>query len=87
MREAPSLPLRLEAILKAGHSTFWLFCKLHSSSYQALTLEIFPLLLFPSPKHLCEGVTSGYRGAYLGFPEFQRGTSTVSVCSEFTCLC
>lgn len=58
--EGLSLPLHFEAILKAERSTFWLFCKLHSSSYQAVTLEIFPLLLFPPPKHLCEGVTSGY---------------------------
>lgn len=87
MGKGPSLPLGFEAILKAGHSTFWWFCKLHSSSYQAVTLEISPLLLFPSPKHLCEGVTSGYGGAYLGIPELQRGTSPGSVCSEFTCLC
>jgi len=46
-----------------------------------------PPAALPTPQAPPRGSNSGRRGAYRGFPEFQRGTSTASVCSEFTRLC
>lgn len=51
VREAPSLPSGLEAILAAGPSRLWWLCKLHSLLLTSLSVTpgISPFPLLPSP--------------------------------------